>query len=721
MVKKSIDERRKIRKIKKRKKLLAEKNKLVANTITEEQGTIKIFIHLKNENPVRYQTAYITWFKYLIPFMKTYNIISCNNINDSNIIITTLDKYITIYKDDKYLQKNIILIEQGDAATCNCALAKQENVLYIIKPHILSGELQNSPRLRGRMHMKLLNDIYKRVETSNYNMYNFEELINKVKCIIPHWHRYRSHLKVKNKPLKDRKIDVFFSGTLKYHNKDPHLNIKRDEYVEKCGSLITQHRLDTLNAINKLKCHVYAPNGKLHYKDYLNNLQNSKIFVSPYGNGEFSHKDFECTLYGCILIKPLSNNLISYPNIYEDGVTCISCKLDYSDLSEKVYYLLDHPEIMENINTNVKILINKFKNNDECAKDFYNLLKPHIYIKKILIFNEFNHAASWSRPFIDFINFLVIYFKSKNINVELSDSNKNYDKDYIVFGISGILRNSHFKRFFQHKMIIYNSESLLINETHRNRYMDWWGGRDIIQLWDYSKQNIDFLKKKNINVPLYYVPITYHASFESINKIDNSILKQYDICFFGSINSRRDKIIQLLKKKGYSIWCGSIKSKTELEEITNKSKIVIIIHCYENDLCIDYFRLYSLLSNKNFVIHETPSDNQIDNNMNRLIYAKYDTFVETCEKYLSKTQKERDQIVNDIYDWWKNEHPIEKYIPEVPNNIPKLATNITNYDFKSNIEEEPDSDELRKKKIALRKARRIAARRRKREQNDTTN
>ncbi len=340
---------------------------------------MKLYIHLENENIKSYKTHYITWFNYLLPFMEKYNVVNAKTPENSDIIIATLDKYSKIYNKTKFSDKKFIIIEQNDSCVVNINVLKSDNVIYVFKPHILNPlTLNNDFRLRGRRHLALLNNLYKIVDPINYRKIEYGDLINKIKCIVPHWFRYRELLNKKIIPIKDRKIDVYFSGTLKYHNRDPHLKIKRDEFTEKVGSLLTRHRYDTIDSINNLKYNGFASTGKLYYKDYISNIENSKIFVSPYGWGEFSHKDFEVTLLGCILIKPMSNNIQCYPNIYKDGVTCISCKLDYSDLQEKVDYLLKKPKVMDNINNNVRKLIDEFKNNKKCANDFYDLLKPFV-------------------------------------------------------------------------------------------------------------------------------------------------------------------------------------------------------------------------------------------------------------------------------------------------------------------------------------------------------
>jgi len=201
-----------------------------------------------------------------------------------------------------------------------------------------------------------------------------------------------------------------------------------------------------------------------------------------------------------------------------------------------------------------------------------------------------------------------------------------------------------------------------------SKYID---NPNIIEVWDYSKKNMNEYKK-HIQIPCYYVPITYHPSFENIYNFTPNTPKDIDLAFFGCVRAgRRQIMIDLLKKK-FNVWSGSVAGNNRLSKILNRSKIVIIIHFYEDDLCIDYYRLFSLISNKIFTIHEMPSDDQMDNSMNKLIFAKYDKFVETCEYYLSMTQEQRDKISEDTYQWWKINNKLTDKIPKTIFNINKL-------------------------------------------------
>lgn len=66
-----------------------------------------------------------------------------------------------------------------------------------------------------------------------------------------------------------------------------------------------------------------------------------QVFVSPYGAGEWSHKDFEAMLAGCVVVKPLAEHVVAYPNVYDPHTSVISTSVDFADLESKVLPLLE--------------------------------------------------------------------------------------------------------------------------------------------------------------------------------------------------------------------------------------------------------------------------------------------------------------------------------------------------------------------------------------------
>jgi len=93
-----------------------------------------------------------------------------------------------------------------------------------------------------------------------------------------------------------------------------------------------------------------------------------------------------------------------------------------------------------------------------------------------------------------------------------------------------------------------------------------------------------------------------------INKIDNNNLdKTIDILFIGSLNDRRRKIIDILKKKNYKIEVVEKTFGDELINLIKKSKIVLNIHYYQNAI-LELFRIHDILPYTYTILSEEPGD-----------------------------------------------------------------------------------------------------------------
>lgn len=117
-------------------------------------------------------------------------------------------------------------------------------------------------------------------------------------------------------------------------------------------------RKKCIDQVNQLDCRVAKlENGvKLSANEYYQKMADSKIIIAPFGYGEMAPRDVEAITLGSVLIKPDMSHLESLPMIYEDGETYIACKHDYSDLNEKIEYVLSD---FENIRER---LVNNFRN-----------------------------------------------------------------------------------------------------------------------------------------------------------------------------------------------------------------------------------------------------------------------------------------------------------------------------------------------------------------------
>lgn len=97
---------------------------------------------------------------------------------------------------------------------------------------------------------------------------------------------------------------------------------------------------------------------------YVNEVENSKAIVSPFGYGEICTRDFEAFAYGCILIKPDVSHMETFPNWYIDGETYKSIKWDYSDFEEVIEDVINNYDKYISIAMKGQNLFRKMRSDD---------------------------------------------------------------------------------------------------------------------------------------------------------------------------------------------------------------------------------------------------------------------------------------------------------------------------------------------------------------------
>lgn len=238
----------------------------------------------------------------------------------SNIIILTID-------DLNYIQNNfpfhrlIIINVHDEIFTENNVIFNNNKIICVLDHHKINNSTDEN---YNKKILPILNFgcLYKKVYEEN--------------TILP--------------LIKNRYYDVVFLGSIKYNEK------------------ITKHRKDTIDNIlkfcNKHNYITFKPDNNMCQID-LNNfykiIKNTKIFISPFGWGEWSLKEYECICLGCHVMVP-NLCLSSYPNYYEDFD---NFELDFSNFENKLLNLLSNLDVVqEKVNNNRKKFIN-FDNVDQ--------------------------------------------------------------------------------------------------------------------------------------------------------------------------------------------------------------------------------------------------------------------------------------------------------------------------------------------------------------------
>jgi len=138
----------------------------------------------------------------------------------------------------------------------------------------------------------------------------------------------------------------------------------------------TNHRKGVWHKLKPLKKKYNMITQRMPFQEYIQKLWSSKISLSPFGMGEFCFRDLESMVVGTIILKPSHKKVDTLPNIMIDDETFISCKYDWSDLEEKIDYILSNfKEVNERINNNIRnMFLEKYTNENLCMY-YYNIFK----------------------------------------------------------------------------------------------------------------------------------------------------------------------------------------------------------------------------------------------------------------------------------------------------------------------------------------------------------
>jgi acetyltransferase-like isoleucine patch superfamily enzyme/SAM-dependent methyltransferase len=156
------------------------------------------------------------------------------------------------------------------------------------------------------------------------------------------------------------------------------------------------------------------------------------------------------------------------------------------------------------------------------------------------------------------------------------------------------------------------------------------------EVWDYSLSNLKKLRSLGINrikhVPIGYTPVLSKISQWSVDQQD------IDILFYGSLNERRDRILQELQDRGVRVASIFGVYGADRDATIARAKIVLNIHFYEAKV-FEIVRVSYLLANRKFVISEqSTNDPDADFFSHGVVFAPYEELVETCVRWLKDSE-----------------------------------------------------------------------------------
>ena len=238
---------------------------------------------------------------------------------------------------------------------------------------------------------------------------------------------------------------------------------------------------------------------------------------------------------------------------------------------------------------------------------------------------------------INKLNYIKILIHQNNLsqnifkNVEIFLKSLVYDKNTLIilsyqnFAIDELINLKN--EYKEYKFIAYQLEQLEYYD--KNRVYDKLNLFD--EIWDYDENNYQILKDRGYN----NLKILKPHYCEELKRIDQNIKKDIDVLFYGTINNKRQIIIDELKKNNINVVTLFNIHGKELDSYIGRSKIILNTHYYDSHIQ-EQVRLFYLIINNKCIISE-PS---VYNNYCDLIIETTD-YVKTIKELLKN-------------DKWKN-------------------------------------------------------------------
>lgn len=193
--------------------------------------------------------------------------------------------------------------------------------------------------------------------------------------------------------------------------------------------------------------------------------------------------------------------------------------------------------------------------------------------------------------------------------------------------------------------IIVNTEQLSDEIGLWNQNLLFWLGR--FEAWDYNKKNIEYVGKCGLTKPKL-LQLGYHKNLEVI---DNSNAQDIDVLFYGSLNPRRQHIMNELTDRGVKTKILHGVYGKDRDSWISRSKIVLNLHFYQSQI-FEIVRCFYLMINKKAVVCEINATTVIEPSLRPAITGgPYDALVDVCVDLLSdpeKINKAQDKAYNAI-------------------------------------------------------------------------
>jgi hypothetical protein len=168
----------------------------------------------------------------------------------------------------------------------------------------------------------------------------------------------------------------------------------------------------------------------------------------------------------------------------------------------------------------------------------------------------------------------------------------------------------------------FDAESVWVDEAYLNLMFTH-------EVWDYSELNIHILRKIGLT-NVHHLPLGYAAELERID----FVVQDIDVLFYGSLNSRRQKVFDEMRAAGINFKHLFGVYGTHRDSFIARAKIVLNVHFYESKI-FEVARVSYLLTNGVCVLSEMGPDPIENKYVDGVVFSPYENLTNTCLELLN--------------------------------------------------------------------------------------
>ncbi|GGC83915.1 O-linked N-acetylglucosamine transferase, SPINDLY family protein [Undibacterium terreum] len=158
------------------------------------------------------------------------------------------------------------------------------------------------------------------------------------------------------------------------------------------------------------------------------------------------------------------------------------------------------------------------------------------------------------------------------------------------------------------------------------------------EIWDYSPRNVETIRALVPGSRVKYVPVGY---VKELTRIQAAQQEDIDVLFYGSVNERRQNILNELASRGVKVKAVFGVYGEERDALIGRAKLILNMRLYESDI-FEIVRVSYLLANQKTVVSECSDSTDIEPDMrNAVALTPYSRIADTCLELLKDAEKRR--------------------------------------------------------------------------------